>query len=240
MSSNTNIKEIIKRINNIKSNQRKLKNIFKIFEFIFKKTSNQLNKKADNMQHELHKYKKRLEIINIKINIIINYLENIIKNLKEEDESGSGASGNSGQLLTNDYDKIKELKKLKSKLELMIEKQKQEISTYKDLAEITNILSELCKLTADGIDKVEEMETILEIIFEVISLIHPLLQQLKINFKITVNEVEIEFGKNFNDFAIEVIDIAGNNLNDELVINIVSNKKNKINRKNINANNVKI
>jgi uncharacterized protein YhaN len=207
MSSDTYYNYLEETINNkINGVNKKLKfykNIFKIMEFFFKEASNQLNKKANNKEMKLQKNENSL-----------NELQNKINKLKKKKKSGSGTSGQS----STNIDAI--IDELILKLKPIMEKQSNEISIYKDLAEITKNLSELCKFVVDTIDKFKEMDTIfkdiLEIIFEVASLIHPLLRQLKINFKIAVNEVEIEFGKNFNKFAIEVIDVAANNLDKEI------------------------
>lgn len=227
--------ETINKIENIKKELKFFKVLLKFIGYLSKEAYKKLNEKAQNKEIELQKNESLIETIK-NLNIIANKLYHKINELEKEDKSGGGTSGNSGQLLIyNNYNYNEKIKEL----ELEIEKQRKENLTYKDLAKIAKITSDLCKLVEKTINKVEEVDKILDIfkdilgiIFEVISLIHPLLQQLKIDFKTIDKDLKIELGKdfnkmNFNDFVIAIIDADANNLDKEMETKVNNTEKEK-------------
>jgi hypothetical protein len=183
-----------KKLNNY--NRKKVyKNIFKIASDIFKKFSEQIKENSNNIKI------KKIYLCEIEKEC----LRLIEKELKKKTGSGTGTGSNNSVNLVEDIDKFI------VSIDTFIEKQNKKESTYDDLAKIFDCASELCELASKTINTVDEINTlcsILKIVAELASLIHPLILQLQKHEIDIINNIEIKFEENFEVFVSKIIDDA--------------------------------
>jgi hypothetical protein len=189
------------KLNDIK-NIGVYKNIFEIASDIFKIFSKKINENNNNIKI------KKIYLCEIEkecLRLVEKELKSKIKILKEKKSDSGTETGNN-----NSANLVEVIDDLIKSIDKFIEKQNNEKSTYDDLAKIFDCALKLCELVAKTIETVEEISTlcsILKIVAELASLIHPLLlqlqTQLKIDFKIEINKINIkeEFEKLISDIV---------------------------------------
>ena len=220
MNSNIDFENFSKQINEkIQDENEKLKvykDILKIADTFFNNVYEVLKESKEIKEKELNDdIKEKLFEINEELKNNEELLLEKIKQSDDDDKSGTDGdnSGNIGQQsLTIGIDEAdKKIYKKIEDLKCYIEKQNMKISTYENLAEIARITSELCKLASKTINTVDEINTlcsILKIVAELASLIHPLILQLQKHEIDIINNIEIKFEENFEVFVSKIIDYA--------------------------------